>query len=177
MIWASLCIRNIREDLSPQGNCVNGDVGQIFGLEHATNKLVNYLQDIIFCGFFIAVHVSLTEKYLSNGIKFLLNSEPLSKFTLRGLGYLDSHTLLNIQYILAEYWSMIGTSAISKHHFSGLTKVMHNNWISFLCILLSGCLDLAIILYVPMRYTHTVCHGVKVSAFLSGSNPYLELCF
>ena len=55
------------------------------------------------CGFLIAVNIGLTEKYLSNEMKFLLNSEPLSKITLRGLGYLESHTSLNILDILAGY--------------------------------------------------------------------------
>ena len=112
--------------------------------------------------FFITVHIGLTEKYLSNGIKFLLNSEPLSKITLRGLGYLYSHTSLNIWDILAEDWSMIGNSAISNHPVSGSINVMHNNWCSFVSILLSSCITLDIIVYVSMRSTHTVCHGLKV---------------
>ena len=44
----------------------------------------------------MAVHFGLTAKSLSNGIKFLLNSEPLSKIILCGLGYPDIHNLLNI---------------------------------------------------------------------------------
>ena len=42
------------------------------------------------------VLVGLIEKYLSNGMKFLLDSEPLLEITLRGLGYLDNYTSLNI---------------------------------------------------------------------------------
>ena len=72
---------------------------------------------------------------------------------------------------------MIGTSEISNHPISGLIKFMHGNLSSFVSILFSGCLTLASIVYVPMRYTHNVCHGVKVSASLAGSNPYLELRF
>ena len=85
----------MREYLST-GNYVNRNFGQIFGLERATNNWL-ILSNIAFdCRFLIAVHVGLTSKSLSNGIKFHLNSEPLLKLTLRGLGYLDSHTSLNI---------------------------------------------------------------------------------
>ena len=129
------------------------------------------------CWFFIAVSIRLIEEYLSNGIKFLLDSEPLSEITLRCLGYIDSHNSLNIWNIIAGDWSMIGTSAISKHPVAGSIKVAHNNWIPFVSILLSGYLTLASILYVPMRSTHTVFHGVKVSASLARINPYLELRF
>ena len=127
--------------------------------------------------FFIAVHVGLTEKLLRNGIIFLLNSEPLSKITLYVLGYLDSHNPLNIWDIIAEYWSMIRNYAILNHPVAGSIKVMHNNWSSFVSILLSGCMTLASIFYVLMRSTHTVFHDVKVSEYLAGSNPYLELRF
>ena len=177
MIWASHCIRDRCENIDSWGNCIKPDVGQIFGIEHATDDLLNYLQDNIFLWIFILVHVGLTEKYLSNRMKLLLNSEPLSKINLRRLGYPDSHTPLNIWDIIAEYWSMIDTSAISNHPVSGSIKVMNSNWSSFVNILLSGCLTLASIVYVPMRSTHTVWHGVKVSASLAGSNPYLALPF
>ena len=36
------------DNLAPRGNCVKRDVGQIFGLGHAIDYLVNSLQDIIF---------------------------------------------------------------------------------------------------------------------------------
>ena len=85
--------------------------------------------------FSIVVHVGLTSKSLSNGIKLLLNSEPFLKITLRGLGYIDSHTSLNIWYILAEYWSMIGNYAISNRHVAGSIKFMHNNWSPIMIIL------------------------------------------
>ena len=128
-----------------------------------------------YCGFFIAVHVVLTEKYLGNRIKPLLSSEPLLKINLRILRYLDSHTSLNIWDILAEYWSMIETFEISDHPVVGLIKFMNNNWSSFVIILLSVCLNLASILYVLMRSTHNVFHGIKVPTYLSRSNPYLAL--
>ena len=130
-----------------------------------------------YCGFFIAVHVGLTEKYLINGIKFLLNSELLLKITLRGLWYLDSHTSLNIWDIIAEDWSMIGNYDISNHPIDRSIKLMHNNWSSFVNFLLSGCLNLDCIVSVTMRSTHTVCHGVNVSESVAGSNPYLEFFF
>ena len=177
MIWASHCICDRCENLSPPSNCVKHDIGHIFSLEHATDDLVNAIQDSICLWIFIAVHVSLKAKYLSNGINFLLNSEPLKKITLRGLGCLDSNTSLNILDILAEDWSMIGTSKISNHPVDGSIKVMQNNWISFVSILLPGCLTLDSIVYVPMRYTHTVFNGLKFSASLVGSNPSLELWF
>ena len=127
--------------------------------------------------FSIVVHVGLTSKSLSNGIKLLLNSEPFPKITLRGLGYIDSHTSLNIWDILAEYWSMIQTSAIPNHPIAGSIKVVHSNWSYFVGILFSGYLTLDSIIYVSMRYTNTVCHGVKVSASLAGCNQYLALNF
>ena len=130
------------------------------------------------CGFLIVAHVGFTEKYLSNGNKFLLNSEPLPKIYLRVLGYLDSHNSLNIWYILAEDWSMIGNYAISNHPAARSLNFMHNSWSSFVSKLLSGCMTLASIVYVTMGSTHTVCHFVfKVSESLAGGNPYLELRF
>ena len=130
-----------------------------------------------FYAYFIAVHVVLTEKSLSNGIKFFLNPDPSSKINFHSLGYLGSHTSLNIWDILAEDWSMIGTFSNSNHPVTGSIKVVHNNWSSLVNILLSGFMTLASIVYVPMRYTYTLCHGVKVSASLAGSNPYIELWF
>ena len=127
------------------------------------------------CCFFIVANVGLTEKYLSNGPQFLLNSDPLSEITLRGLGYLESHTSLNIRYIMAKDWSMIGNYEISNYPVAVSTKVMHNSWKLFVTILLSGSLNLASIVYVIMRYIHTVYHGFKVLTYLSWSNPYLEL--
>ena len=121
------------------------------------------------------VHVGLTEKNLSNQIKLLFNSERLLKITLSDIRYLDSHTSLNIWDIIAEHWSMIGNSEILNHPISGYIKVMHNEWSYFMSILLSGCLNLASILYVTMRSTNILWHGVKVSAPLTGSNPYLAL--
>ena len=47
MIRVSHYIRDICDNLAPQGNCVKRDIGQIFGLEHATDDLVNSLQDSI----------------------------------------------------------------------------------------------------------------------------------
>ena len=129
------------------------------------------------CEFFIALHISLTEKYLRNGIKSLLNSEPLLEITLCGLGFLDSLTSLNNWDILDEDWSMIGTSTISNHPVAWSIKGVHNNWSSFVSILLSVFMTLASIVYVPMKSTHTVCHVVNVSASLAGSNPYLALYF
>ena len=123
--------------------------------------------------FSIVVHIGLTLKYLRNGIKLLLNSEPFPNITVRGLGYIGSHTSLNIWDILAEYWSMIRTSAISNHPIVGSIKVVHSNWSYFVGILFSGYLTLDIIMFVSMRYTHTVFHGLKVSASLAGGNPYL----
>ena len=127
--------------------------------------------------FSIVVHVGLTSKSLSNGIKLLLNSEPFPKITLRSLGYIDSHTSLNIWDILAEDWSMIRTSAIPNHPIAGSIKVVHSNWSYFVGILFSGYLTLDSIIYVSMSYTNTVFHGVKVSASLAGGNPYLSLRF
>ena len=129
------------------------------------------------CEFFIALHISLTEKYLRNGIKSLLNSEPLLEITLCVLGFLDRLTSLNNWDILDEYWSMIGTSTISNHPVAWSIKGVHNNWSSFVSILLSVFMTLASIVYVPMRYTHNLWHGVKVSVSLAGSNPYLALRF
>ena len=113
----------------------------------------------------IVVYADLKVKALSNRIKFLLDSEPLSKIIFCGLGYLDSNTSLNIWDVIAEDWSMIQTSVISNHPVDRLIKVMHNSWSSFVSILLSGCLTLYIILYVPMRSTHTTASHDNFSWF------------
>ena len=57
---------------------------------------------------------------------------------------------------------MIGTSTISNHPVAGSINVMHNSWNSFVSILLSGCLNMASIVYVTMSSTHTLYHIVKV---------------
>ena len=177
MIWAWNCIFDRCNNLTPQGNCVKLDIGQIFGIDHATYNLVNSLQYGIFLWIFYSGACRFDRKSLSNGIKFLLNSDPLSKIIFPGLGYLDSHTSLNIWDIMVEYWWTIGISAISNHPVSGSIKVVHNNWSSFIIIVLSGYLNLYSIAYVTMKSTHTVCHGVNISVSLSGRNPYLSLRF
>ena len=70
---------------------------------------------------------------------------------------------------------MIGTSEISNRPVARPIKVIHNNLSSFISILLSSCINLDSIMYVSMRSTHTVCHGVKVSESLAQSNLYLAL--
>ena len=96
MIRASYRKIDRRENHAPGGNYVKRDVVHIFGIDNVTDDFVNFLQYIISCGFLIVVHVGFKAKYLSNGMKFLLNSEPLSMITLRGLEYIDIHTSLNI---------------------------------------------------------------------------------
>ena len=73
------------------------------------------------------VHIGLIEKYLRNEMILLLNSYPLLKINLRGLGHPDSHTSLNILDILSEDLSMIGTYEISNHPVARSIKVKHNN--------------------------------------------------
>ena len=177
MIWASHYIRDRCNNLTQRGNASNVTLARSLVLRMLPTTWWILSKISFACGFFMLVHVGLIEKYLINGIKFLFNSEPFSKITSHGLGYLDSHTSLNIWYIIAEDWSMIGTSAISNHPVSRSIKVVHNNWSSFVSILFSGCMNLASMVYVPMRSTHTVCHGVKISSSLAGSNPYLALHF
>ena len=177
MIWASYYIRNRRDNRSPQGNCVKRNIGQIIVLVNATDDLVNYLLENIFLWIFIWINVGLTEKSLRNGMKFLLNLDPLSKTAFCDLGYLDRHTSLNTLDILAEDWSIIGTSAISEHSVARSIKFMHNSWSSFVSTLFSVCLTFDSICYGPIRSSHTTWHVVKVSESLSGSNPYLALCF
>ena len=46
------CIRDRYKNIALRGNCVKLDIGQIFGLEHATDDLVNSLQDSIFLWIF-----------------------------------------------------------------------------------------------------------------------------
>ena len=48
------------------------------------------------------VQTGLRLKSFRSGMKPLLDSEPLSKTTLRGLGYWDSHMLLNNWLILED---------------------------------------------------------------------------
>ena len=58
------------------------------------------------CGFLIDVRTGLMSKSSSNGMKSRLNSDPLSKTTRFGRGYLDNHVLLKSWLILAEVLSM-----------------------------------------------------------------------
>ena len=93
------------------------------------------ISKIVFAfGCFIYVHVGLTEKYLSNVIKYLLNSEPSWNITLYGLWYLDSHNSLNIRDILAGDLLMIGNFENSNHPVAWTIKVTHNNWSYFVSI-------------------------------------------
>ena len=138
---------------------------------------MNYLQDRISLCIFYSGACRFDSKIFEEWNKISLELNPLSKITLRGLGYLERHTSLKIWDILAGNWSMIGSSAISNHPVAVSIKVMHNNWSSFMSILLSGCLTLDSKVHVPMRYTDTACHGIKVSSSLAGSNPYLALQF
>ena len=87
-----------------------------------------------FYGVSVVVHVGFTEKYLSNVMKFLLNSEPLLEINLRDLRYIDSYTSLNMRDVLDGDWSMIWNSAISNYPVAGLIKVMDNSWSYFLSI-------------------------------------------
>ena len=177
MIWASYYIDDRCDNLDPRGNCVKRDIEQIFGLEHATNDFVNSIQNSICLWVFIALHVGLSGKSLRNWIKLFLNSEPLLKIILCGLGYIDSHNPLNVWDILSKNLSMLGTYAISNHSVAGFIKVIHNTWSSFVSILFTGYLTLVSIVYAPLIYTHIVFRGVKISSSLSGSNPYLALLF
>ena len=175
MIWALHCIHDRCKNIAPWATASNVTLAKYLVLRMLPTTWWILSKIAFSCEFFIVVHVGFTGKYWINGIELLLNSEPLSKITLRSLGYLDSHTSLNIWYIIAEDWSMIGNSVILNHPVSGLIKFMHSNYISFMSILLSGCLTLDSIVYVPMRSTHTACHGIKFSSYLAGSNPYLTL--
>ena len=56
------------------------------------------------------VTFGLIERSFSKGTKSFLNSDPLSKTTFLGLGYLASHVCSNRRLILVEDLSMMTSS-------------------------------------------------------------------
>ena len=78
----------------------------------------------LLCGFLIVVHFRLITKSCHSWIKSFLNSEPLSKTTLEGLGYLDSHTLSKRRLILADtcQWLVYFLSWYHQYHNKGLLR-------------------------------------------------------
>ena len=76
------------------------------------------------CGFSIVVGVGLILKSSSSGKKSFLNSLPLSYITLRGRGYLDNQTLLNMLLAVALLGLDCGSSHISNQPVAKSTKVI-----------------------------------------------------
>ena len=54
------------------------------------------------CGFSAVVQTGLISNSFKSGMKSLMTFEPLLKTTLLGLGYWDSHVLLNNWIILED---------------------------------------------------------------------------
>ena len=73
---------------------------------------------------FIVVGLGFIAKSSSNGIKSFLNSDPLSKRTRFGLGYLHNHVWSKSWEILAEDLSFNGTSFISNQPVAGFMRVV-----------------------------------------------------
>ena len=78
----------------------------------------------LYCGFFIEAGLGFTTKSLSKDIQFFLDSEPLSKRTRFGSGYLHTYVWLNMCDTCAKLLSMIGTSTISNQPAEGSMKVI-----------------------------------------------------
>ena len=120
------------------------------------------------CGFSIVVGVGLILNSSSKGKKSFLNSLPLSYITLRGRGYLDNQTLLNMLLAVALLGLDYGSSHISNQPVAKSTKV----------IALSSNFSpvLVMTLYGPTQSTHTVSQGIRFIDF-AGNFPYFFFCF
>ena len=115
------------------------------------------------CGSFIVVGLGFIAKSSSNGIKSFLNSDPLSKRTRFGLGYLHNYIWSNSWEILAEDLSFTGTSVISNQPVAGSMNVMAISDNSIGNPLLSRLL--ICIVYGPMRSISTCAHGSTFAFF------------
>ena len=95
----------------------------------------------------MVVHLGFMDKSFNRGTKSFLNSDPLSKTTFFGLGYLEIHVWSNSLLILADDLSMnvlsinsldfsslsslimkLGTSTISNHPVTGSNIGMQVSW-------------------------------------------------
>ena len=123
------------------------------------------------CGFFIVVGLGFIAKSSSNGIKYFLNSDPLSKRTRFGLGYLHNHVQSKSWEIIAEDLSFNGTSVISNQPVARFMNVMAISDNSIGKPLLSRLL--LCIVYGPMRSISTCAHGSNSASF-AGSFPYVD---
>ena len=111
-------------------------------------------------------------KSSSNGWKFFLNSEPLSYNTFFGWGYLANQTSSNNLDVWAEDLCSKGTSAISNQPVAGSMKAIHWSFNLLFLIEPSVSLTLIIMVYVPIRSTHTVCQGSNSSGSLAARCLY-----
>ena len=146
---------------------------------------------LLLCGFLIVVGTGFIAKSRNKGMKSFLNSDPLSKTTFLGLGYLVSHVWLNNWLIRADVLSItvctpfltssmskLGTSAISNHPVAGSTNVMHVSLNSLVWIEPSGCICFAVFEYGPIKSMWIVCHGtISYSTILAGRCPFWRLRF
>ena len=136
------------------------------------------------CDFFIAAKAGLISKSFSKGVKSCLNSDILSKTTLRGCGYLMSYLLLNNWLTLAYGLSMysllppvtslssyFGNLMILNQPIAGLIIIIQVILTVFLIILPTKLCFLIDLLYGPIRSTFTESHGFSSAMFLGGRFP------
>ena len=114
-------------------------------------------------------------------MKSRLNSDPLSKTTYCGCGYLLIHVLLNNWLTMADdlliysplppvtsSWSYVSTLMISTPPVAGSIIVMQVRLTVLLIIAPPGWCCLIDLLYGPIRSTCTVSHGFTSEMLLGG---------
>ena len=94
-----------------------------------------------------------------------INSEPLSKMTLVGHGYLHSQVCSTKLAMVSALLSLIVHS--SNHPVAGSIIVRHQRIKFFL--------EFCFIVYGPMRSTHRMSQGMASASF-SGRCPYFFVC-
>ena len=108
VVWCEACTAHaIKLRISPQGSMYlniwlfKSLVRNIWFRTWCTRSIGAFAY-----GFFIEVGTGLISKSFRSGMKSCLNSEPLSKTTHFGRGYLNGHVLLKSWLILAEVLSI-----------------------------------------------------------------------
>ena len=135
-------------------------------------------------GFLTEVKTGLISKSFSKGVKYRLNSDPLSNTTLCGHRYLHIHmflkTWITLTYYLSMYYSL--PSATSSRSNVGISTILNQTVarsVIFIQVRLSlfrmkftpVCCCLIDFLYGPIRSTCTESHGFSSAIFLGGRCP------
>ena len=123
-------------------------------------------------------------KSFRKGLKYRLNSDPLSNTTMCGRGYMNSHVLLNSWINMADdlsmYYSLpvvnssrrnVGISITSNQPVAGSIIFMQVRLELLQMIAPPGCCCLIDLLYRTIRYTCTKSHDYISAIFLGGRCP------